>query len=215
VVQIRASAPHSLMVVQMATDRLKYVIDGSALLVSIAAVCFTLYYQHLQKPQLELGIGQDVFLNGLPRVGLLCNISNSGAKPGTIIRGELNWTPTHRLYLNMISPQFESWSITRKADRQVATGTTYSPLPPIVIQPRSSQAVVLWFTGDVPPGIFTAGEQNPEVLLYDGIHSEPVAKRKFQLVLQPKDIADISNPDFQGTEIPIRRTTLYPPADRQ
>jgi len=194
----------------MSTDRLKYTIDGLALIVSIFAAALTLHYQYFQEPKLELGIGQDVFLNSLPRVGLSCNISNSAARPGAVIRGELDWTPSHRLHLNMISPQTESWRITSEAQRRVATEATFSPVPPIAIQAHSSQAVMLWFSGDVPPGAVTAGEHNPEVLLYDGIRSEPVARRKFQIVLQPQDIANISNPAFNGADIVIRRAALYP-----
>jgi len=188
----------------------KYTIDSLALGVSIIALSLTLYFQQFQGPKLELGIGQDVFINNLPRVGLLCNISNLGARPGAVVRGELDWTPSHRLHLNMISPQTEAWKITSEAHRQVATETTFSPVPPIAIQPHSSQAVMFWFSGDVPPGIFTAGEHNPVLLLYDGISSEPIARRKFQIMLQPQDVVNISNPDFKGAEMVIRRTPLYP-----
>ncbi len=187
--------------ISMPNNEQKTILSVVSILLSLCALVFTLYFQFLLGPKLQIAIGQDIFLNAKPRIGVLCGIYNSGARAGTIVRGSLKVDGTE-MHLGLTSPQFESWTITSKGNRETAEKMTYSYFRPVVVEPRTSRAVTLWFIRAAGDSFFARGEHTCELSLYDGVRSDPVARKIFRFQLEPQQVANIER--YDAAEFPVR-----------
>jgi hypothetical protein len=181
--------------------------SNSIALIAFVVSSFSLYYTSCEGPRLRIGIAQQAFLNAKPRIGLLTNVQNDGAKAGTFISGRLLWDSID-LRMVMTSPHLDSWTYTDKGTMKEVDKTTFTFIYPVQIQGHSSQAATLWFSRDEGQGdrLFTSGEHVLEVRLYDGVTNEPIVIRRFGLKLEPQQIADIYGRGSETTEFAIPLT---------
>lgn len=184
--------------------------EKSSNLIALAAFLasgLSLYYTSCEGPKLRIGIAQQAFLNAKPRIGLLANIQNDGAKAGTFIGGELLWDSV-TLRLVMTSPRLDSWTYTDKGKMKEVEKTTFTFVFPAQIQGHSSQPAALWFSREEGANdrLFTSGKHLLEVRLFDGVQTEPVVKRSFSCSLEAKDVANVYSPGSETSEFTVPLT---------
>ena len=178
--------------------------SNSIATVAFVVAAFSMHDTSCEGPTLRIGVAQQAFLNAKPRIGLVTNVQNDGAKAGTFISGSLSWDSVV-LRMVMTSPRLDSWTYTDKGMMKEAEKTTFTFVYPFHIQGHSSQPATFWFSRDEKPGdrLFTSGAHTLEVRLYDGIQSDPVVTWTFHCTLEPQQINDIYDKGNETTEFTI------------
>jgi hypothetical protein len=195
----------------MADDRTGHVLDVLSLITAGAALLLTLHFQYWQAASLQLAIGQQVFLNARPRIGLQCSIFNAGARAGTIVSGTAT-LDDEPFQLVMTSDKIETWVITAQGKRKDVAETEMTYFPSIVVAPRGSYAGMLWFVSTkTPPVTFGRKVYTLTVKLFDGLRVDPDVTETISLRLSQEDVDAISAPDNAPFDIPVFRSVMNRP----
>src|SRR5580704_4013300 len=147
------------------TDKVARVLAILSLLVSGGA----LFFSTLQPASIRMGIGRHMLVTGRPRIGVLCTLVNTGARPAIIQSGTLQWdSPATEFELTMVSTKLEEWTYDDSGHVRQTSPTTYSLVSPIAVKGHDQATAILWFTANTPL-VYTPGEHTLLLKLDSGV----------------------------------------------